>query len=268
MYPSVGVVIPTRDRPAETIRAVKSALDQTYTNLKVLVIDDGSTDEVLQILAQEIASLHDLRVSLHSGLKFNHPGIARNYGVKQLQCDWIAFLDSDDTWYKNKITKQLDFAEKNNAKAVFSNALRVTNGKNKSPFWSEKSKVISRSKLLRKNYVITSTTLVSRDLLKEVDYFAVSYASRGGEDYATWLRIASLTDWHYFGVCLADYADDSEDSMRTTDQIPNFYANFQGIIDYFNWKHFKSGEKNGFHRRLFLKLVLRIISMNDRGFKK
>jgi glycosyltransferase involved in cell wall biosynthesis len=261
----VGVVIPTRDRPAETIRAIRSVLDQSHTNLTVLVIDDGSTNDSIQTLVKGIKEFHDERVSLVSGFKFNHPGLARSYGVKQLQCDWIAFLDSDDTWYKNKLTKQLAFAKEKNSKALFSNALRVNDGILKSPFWSEKSRVISKSKLLKKNFVITSTTLVSREILEAVDYFADSYAARGGEDFATWLRVATLTEWHYFGECLAEYADDSEDSMRVSDSVPNQYANFQGIIDYLNWIHSKSGKKQNLRNRFFQKFILGVVSISSIG---
>lgn len=103
--PLVSVIIPTRDRPQETARAVRSALLQSHNYLEVIVIDDGSADP--EALRQAILDLNDARVSLHFQGRNLGANSARNRGVRLSAGAFVAFLDSDDEWHSDKICRQL-----------------------------------------------------------------------------------------------------------------------------------------------------------------
>lgn len=101
--PLVSVIIPTFNRAELIRRTVESALNQTYSHLEVIVVDDGSVDNTEAV----VSTISDPRVSFVR-LPTNCGGaVARNSGIKAATGDYIALLDSDDTWLPNKIELQL-----------------------------------------------------------------------------------------------------------------------------------------------------------------
>ena len=107
MYPLVSVIIPTYNSCSYLIEAVESALGQDYPNMEVLVIDDGSTDKSLILLIP-----YSNRVRVISSQNFGAAS-ARNFGIMESSGEYLAFLDSDDFWFKNKLKTQLNFMKKN-----------------------------------------------------------------------------------------------------------------------------------------------------------
>ncbi|WP_052710281.1 glycosyltransferase family 2 protein [Azospirillum thiophilum] len=99
----VTVVIPTRNRPDMVMRAVRSALDQTYRTLDVVVVIDGPDPAT----AAHLATLGDPRLTVME-LETNHGAAeARNIGVRSARGGWIAFLDDDDHWMPEKVELQM-----------------------------------------------------------------------------------------------------------------------------------------------------------------
>jgi glycosyltransferase involved in cell wall biosynthesis len=100
--PAVSVVVPTHDRPALLRRAVASVLDQTVTDLEVVVVDDGSAEPVVLDDERVRVLRHDVALGAPS---------ARNSGVAASTGDVVAFLDDDDEWLPTKLARQLDVLE-------------------------------------------------------------------------------------------------------------------------------------------------------------
>ncbi len=103
----VSVIIPTYNREKTILRAIQSVLDQTYTNLEVLIIDDGSTDGTAEI----VKGIEDDRVKYVVLEQNGGPSKARNIGVQMAEGEWIAFQDSDDCWHENKLEVQMAYAK-------------------------------------------------------------------------------------------------------------------------------------------------------------
>ena len=105
MNPLVSAVIPTHKRPQLVQRAVRSALNQSYPNMEVIVVIDGPEPETVKALeAFHSPSLRVIELPQNVG-----QSEARNAGVRAARGEWIAFLDDDDEWLPEKTDKQIAF---------------------------------------------------------------------------------------------------------------------------------------------------------------
>ena len=101
--PTVSVVIPAFNRAGTIRTAVESVLSQSYGDLELLVVDDGSTDGTMAVLA----GLGDARLRPLSNPRNMGVSAARNTGIRQARGSWIAFQDSDDEWMPQKLERQM-----------------------------------------------------------------------------------------------------------------------------------------------------------------
>lgn len=108
MVPKVSVVIPFYNGVEWLCEAVQSVLEQTYTNLEVIVVNDGSPENVDQFLQK-----YENKV-LYFKKENGGPASARNYGIDKATGDYIALLDSDDVWLPQKTELQISFMKNNN----------------------------------------------------------------------------------------------------------------------------------------------------------
>lgn len=104
----VDVIIPTFNRSDLLERAVDSVLDQTFKNFNLIVVDDGSTDDTVDLMGQ----YKDKRIVFlqHSG-NTGHGGVTRNTGIEHGESKYIAFLDDDDVWLPTKLEKQVELLD-------------------------------------------------------------------------------------------------------------------------------------------------------------
>jgi glycosyltransferase involved in cell wall biosynthesis len=106
MRPKVSVVIPTYNRAARVRGAIESVLGQTVTDLEVIVVDDGSSDDTGTVLGESFGD----RIRYHAQAN-QGASVARNRGVQEARGEWIAFLDSDDLWEPEKLEWQFKALE-------------------------------------------------------------------------------------------------------------------------------------------------------------
>jgi glycosyltransferase involved in cell wall biosynthesis len=103
MNPKVSVVIPTYNRSDKVRKGVESVLAQSFTDLEVIVVDDGSSDNTEQTLRQAFGDRIRYYFQPNQGVS-----VARNKGIAEARGEWIAFLDSDDLWEREKIERQFN----------------------------------------------------------------------------------------------------------------------------------------------------------------
>jgi glycosyltransferase involved in cell wall biosynthesis len=106
MNPKVSVVIPTYNRATDVPKAIRSVLAQTVGDLEVIVVDDGSSDDTGRILGEIFGDRIRYYAQANQGAS-----VARNRGIEEARGEWIAFLDSDDFWEKEKLEWQLRAVE-------------------------------------------------------------------------------------------------------------------------------------------------------------
>jgi glycosyltransferase involved in cell wall biosynthesis len=102
----ISVVIPTYNRYNFLKRAIKSVLNQTFKAKEIIVVDDGSDDNTYKI-KDEFKDIKYIYYNENMGVSF-----ARNIGILNAKYDYVAFLDSDDEWHKDKLKEQVDFLKK------------------------------------------------------------------------------------------------------------------------------------------------------------
>lgn len=114
----VSIVMPAHDAEAYISESISSVQRQTHQNWELLVIDDASHDQTVQVVEKLQAT--DNRIKLYPLPANQGAGFARNIGIKASEGDFIAFLDADDLWKPEKLETQLDFMEKNQVKVCYS----------------------------------------------------------------------------------------------------------------------------------------------------
>ncbi|QKY15578.1 glycosyltransferase family 2 protein [Halorubrum sp. CBA1229] len=105
--PRVSVVIPVYNSSDTLPRALTSALSQTYDDIEIIVIDDGSIDDTEEVMA----SFDDRRIRFFQHEKNRGGSAARNTGIEHATGEYIAFLDADDEWFPSKVERQVNVLE-------------------------------------------------------------------------------------------------------------------------------------------------------------
>lgn len=194
--PVITVVIPVWNGEQTIERTLASALAQTFTNLEVLVINDGSTDST----AERVGRFNDPRVRLHN---FTNAGLAasRNRGIRLARGEFIAFLDADDLWLPRKLERQLEALRARPAAALaygFSDCVDADDRYIGHGSHIEHSGTVYE-KLLLANFLDNgSTPLVRASALATSGIFDESLPA--AEDWDLWLRLA----WHFEVVCVPE----------------------------------------------------------------
>jgi len=184
--PLVSIIIPAYNAEKYIQRALESALAQTYKDIEIIVIDDGSTDKTAEI----IKTYQDPRI-IYIFQKNQGQGPARNNGIKKSQGEYITFLDADDYYFPEKVEKQVRFLENHSEyQAVYCNALH---------FYSAHPLVFFKKKhnyhsgdifkdLLESSYINLNTIMVSRQILDKAGLFNENRYCP--EDWELWLKIS------------------------------------------------------------------------------
>ena len=247
---TIDVIIPTYNSQEFLLEAINSCFIQTHPVNEVIIVDDGSSETFIAYLTELRVSFPRLRVILnnHTGL----PGIGRQIGINASDAEWIAFLDSDDYWAPEKIEKQIKSADLTNSNLVYSNGWIVKAGSTEEIFFNEFPKKISFSELLATNWLLNSSVIVKRELFSSRTSYATSVRLRAVEDYATWLRLATICTFSGVNEPLTYYRDHSG-SIRLQDVLdPRIHA----IADFMDWAHAReSSEKK--RMRKFIKMAIK-----------
>jgi len=179
----VSVVIPTYNRYIYLKRALTSLYNQSLPPNEVIVVDDGSTDNTSQIK-------DDFPAIRYFYQKNSGVSSARNLGIKKASFEWIAFLDSDDEWHKDKLKKQISFHKQNpNIFISYTNERWIKDEKEiKVPKKFKKYGGYIFDRCLSYCIIAPSSSMVHKNLFDEVGLFDEELEVC--EDYDLWLRIA------------------------------------------------------------------------------
>ncbi len=198
LIPFISIVIPTFNRAEYISKALNSVIDQTFKDWELIIVDNNSTDHTDKIINQYT----DPRIRY---LKIKNDGViakSRNLGIEVSKGEWIAFLDSDDWWTKDKL--EVCFNNIHNNVDFIYHKVEVIDANQK--FYYLKNKFKGR-KLNRPilndllvgaikhgNAIGSSSVIVRKSLLDKIGGISENKNLVASEDYNTWLRIAQITD--------------------------------------------------------------------------
>lgn len=182
---TVSVVIPAYNSEKFIGDAIESVINQSHAVNQIIVVDDGSTDGTKDVLEKYQNQIEVVR-QMNAG-----PSAARNTGIKRAHGEYICFLDSDDTYLPRKIERQLSvFRYLTNVGLVHTGANVVHKDGSiwytyiPPVYYSREEQI---EKLLKSNYIVSSTVMIKRNYLSQAGLFNESY--RYAEDYDLWLRL-------------------------------------------------------------------------------
>jgi glycosyltransferase involved in cell wall biosynthesis len=183
--PLISVIIPTYNRSSLVLEAVDSVFRQTFTDFELIVIDDGSTDETVEVFKPYKGRFEYCRQ--------NNRGVsaARNQGLRMARGQWIAFLDSDDYWLPEKLETQIHFfSQTPEALICQTEEIWIRHGRRLNPL--NKHQKLSGdifAPSLRLCLVSPSAVMIKKELFDRVGCFDETLPAC--EDYDLWLRISS-----------------------------------------------------------------------------
>ena len=175
----VSIIVNCHNGEKFIARCIKSIIDQTYQNFEIIFCDNQSTDKTSLILN----SINDIRLKYFQTKKFIKLYEARNFAIDKAEGEYIAFLDIDDTWEKNKLQSQLDYIKKNNSDICFTN---YWVSKNKIKYLFKKNlKIDNIQNRILNDYPIGILTVIikSNIFFKENYFFNKNYEIIGDFDF-------------------------------------------------------------------------------------
>lgn len=188
MVPEVSVIIPTCNRAHLLPSALKSVLQQSVQNIEVIVVDDHSADDTLKVIEE----FDDSRIKCVARKEQGGGAVARNTGITAAQGRYIAFLDDDDTWDPDKLSRQLEVFSSAPSVGLVYTGVRHINQQNgltiKTSVPSRRGRLYRL--LLADNFIgTTSSVMVRREALEYCGYFDPEFPSC--QDWDLYLRISS-----------------------------------------------------------------------------
>lgn len=194
MLPLVSILIPTYNRADLISRAIDSILIQSYSNWELLIVDNHSNDSTEEL----INSYKDCRINF---LRIHNNGViahSRNKGIALSKGKYIAFLDSDDWWSPDKLKASV-YALERGADIIYHDLFIISKKNPKPKVWRKVGAKnlgtdVFSSLISCGNALSTSSVVVSRALMLQINGFSEDPLLAGAEDYDAWIRLSKLTN--------------------------------------------------------------------------
>jgi len=227
----VTVIIPTPAAGRGLTRAVASVLAQDGVDARLMIIIDGTPTDLAE--QELLAGLGDPHRVVHVS-KIGRPSPLRNLGLALTTTPVVAFLDDDDWWAAGKLRSQLAALSDPGTVMVGSNAVCVRAGAVQEPYHDVVPARPRLEDLLRTNWLITSSVVCDTRTLTSVGGFPASDRLRVADDYAAWLRVATVGGVSILDEPLVYYSADSPDSL-SRNTISGYEMRRRVLDDYAGW---------------------------------
>ena len=188
-----SVILPTFNSSSFIDKALQSLMSQTYRKFEVIASDDGSKDNTVKILKKYKKLFKKKKINLiiiensHFG-----PGYARNKAIEKSKYEWLAFLDSDDVWHKDKLLKVLKKKKNQKVNCIIHNEIYIN--RNKTKIYYDYTNMFSNNRsifkqLFYQNFLSPTSTCIKKSLVEKHKMFDASLLN--GQDYDLWLKIGN-----------------------------------------------------------------------------
>lgn len=243
---TVSIITPSYNSSDFIIDTIDSVIAQTFYSWELIIVDDQSKDNSVEIIESIIKENLDKNIILIKNRRNLGPALSRNEGIKHSKGRYIAFLDSDDLWEKDKLEIQIDFMEKNNYPFTYSYYSQIS----ETGFFIKN--IVNLP--LRVNYrsTIKSNKIGCLTAVYDTQYFNKVFMENIAkrQDYTLWLKLLRKVDFaHCVPQVLAKYRL-RKDSVS---------SNKLKLVKY-HWHIYNKIEKHSFLRSLYF-LIYYIVSL-------
>jgi glycosyltransferase involved in cell wall biosynthesis len=193
----VSIVMPNYNCAKFIKETIQSVIEQTYSNWEILFVDDCSTDKSIAIAE----SFDDERIKIFKNEKNSGAAVSRNKALREARGKWIAFLDSDDIWEKDKLEKQISFMRENNYSFSYAKYKEI------SETGEELKRIVSGPKKIgkRKQFAYCwqgcLTVMYDREVVGPIQIADI----KKNNDYAIWLKVCKKAKCFLFPEVLGFY---------------------------------------------------------------
>jgi len=257
----ISVIIPAYNSDRYISSAIKSVLEQTYQDLEIIIIDDGSTDDTRKV----IESFNDQRISYiyqeNSGV-----ATARNNGLKKSGGEYVAFLDADDCWLPEKLHMQYDkICSRNDIFMVYSafEMLYEDHDRTKVYKYNHNENSFTKKLLIDpfKSIPFPSTVLIKKSSIDKVGYFNPEFLT--GEDWDLWLRLTKTGKSAYIDRILVKKLTHSESITNSLDLEETGKYHFKLLNNFFNNNPHYNNLKNQAFSMIYYDVACRYYDRNN-----
>jgi glycosyltransferase involved in cell wall biosynthesis len=249
-FPKVSAIITTYNGESYIKSAINSVIKQTYKNIEIIVVDDGSKDDTYEKIKPYIKKIKYI-YQKNSGIS-----CARNTGIKSAEGDFIAFLDHDDLWLPEKIEEQVKYFLDNPQEVFVHSSIKYINHKGEliipDSYWCElkiNNSVENIKEILMHYAMFPSTMMIKKRVFEEFGYFDPDFVNCQG--YELCLRIAKKYRLGYLDEPLVLYR--ISDGSHSNDPIRFDYYRIK-VVETFLSKHkniYKDIKRRDIKKRLF-----------------
>ncbi len=194
----VSVIMPSYNTAEFIEKSVKSVINQTYTNWELIIVDDCSQDNTEEILKKYLA---DKRIRYYRNEANLGAAISRNRALKEAKGRWIAFLDSDDLWKREKLQKQIEFMEKNEYYFSYTNYVEIDENSKLTGTVVSGPEHITRRRMYDYCWPGCLTVMYDRRKVGDIQITDI----KKNNDYAMWLEVIKKTDCYLLCSTLSGY---------------------------------------------------------------
>ena len=235
--PTLSIIVLVYNSELYLKDAIDSILNQTFKHFELIIIDDGSSDNCLDILN----TFHDSRIKFLYNSENRGIVFSRNKGLNEANGKYIAMFDSDDIAYPSKFEKQIKFLEQNSDYGLIGSWVEIIDNKNNKI--TDSYKLCAKAKkipsiLLFRNYFINSAVVFRKDLLGNFKY---PNGYDIGEDYFLWIFLSTKTKVWNLPEYLVKYRIHNNSVTKKTEALRNgekkIFSNLFNKLDIEQAKH-------------------------------
>ena len=193
----VSVIMPSWNTGRFIAKSIQSVIEQTYTNWELLIVDDCSSDNTDEV----IANFHDKRIFYFKNEKNVGAALSRNRALREAKGEWIAFLDSDDLWEPQKLEKQLVFMNQNGYVFSYHNYEKIDEEDRSLHIHVSGPEIVTKQDMYNYGYPGCLTFMYSAEALGLIQIKDI----KKNNDYAILLKLCKKADCYLLKENLAKY---------------------------------------------------------------
>ena len=197
MIDLVSIIMPSYNTARFIEETINSVISQTYTNWELIIVDDCSTDNTDEI----VKAFDDERILYFKNEKNSGAAVSRNRALREAKGKWIAFLDSDDLWEKDKLEKQISFMQENGYHFSYTNYIEIDESSNPNGRSVTGPKKITRRGMYNYCWPGCLTVMYDAEIVGLIQIEDI----KKNNDYAMWLKVCKKANCYLLNENLARY---------------------------------------------------------------